>query len=635
MKDISNFIKMPKQILIIKLGAMGDVIRTLSILQSLKEKYPESDIYWVTKKNTIPLLFNNPNIKKVLPYDRKVLSSLSKHYFDIIINLDEDLEACSLATRLRKKELYGFYLNKQMKITPTPSAQEWFDMGALGEKPTNDILKKKNKKTHQQIMHEIIGLPYKQSPAPIYLTKKQLNFAENFKRRFNISEDDLVIGLNTGAGDRWPKQLSIEKTAKLAENIYKKYKAKLILFGGPNEIERNNNIITIAKVPIIHAGCGNNLFEFPALINLCHLVITSDSLGMHIALGLKRKTIAFFGPTSAAEIEMYDLGKKIISKSKCYCCYKSDCNAMDSVTVEEIEKNIGELLTQSISLIITAFKEPSIDKAIEAALNQTYKGNYEVIVCAPDKETLNTAKKYNVKTFVDPGKGKAYALKLLFNKLKSDILILTDGDVFISNNAVESILKNFKDPSVGAATGRPIATNPKNNKYGFFSHLLLDAGAHRIRSELNKKNKFLECTGYLFAIKNIIKEFPLDVAEDSVIPYLIWKKGYKIKYESEARVYVKYPSEIEDFIKQRKRAGVGSHSRLDKHYPDFPRVKTFKNELFKGPLWALSYPRNFKELIWTLNLFPIRFYIWFSYYFDAKFKKKSYQDGWEKIESTK
>jgi ADP-heptose:LPS heptosyltransferase len=635
MSVIWRCIKMRKKILVIKFGAMGDVLRTTSILQSLKEKYRKSNIYWVTKKNALPLLKNNSYIKKLFFYNKNTFNLLNKSTFDLIINLDEDFEACSLATKLKKRKIYGFYIDKNVKVTPTPASREWFNMGALGNKPKNNVLKKKNKKTHQQIMHEIIQLPYKQSPVLINLTSKQLRLGEEFKRRHNISNEDVIVGLNTGAGDRWPKQLSINKTAKLAENIYDKYKAKIILFGGPNEIERNNTIISLAKVPVIHTGCGNNLFEFPALINICHLFITSDSLGMHMALGLKRKTIAFFGPTSAAEIEMYDLGKKIIPNSNCYCCYKPTCKAIDSINIKDIEKSIEKLLNPSISLIITAFKEPNIDKAINSALNQTYKGKYEVIVSAPDEKTLKVAKKYKLKTFKDPGKGKAYALKLIFNKFKSDILVLTDGDVSIGKNSIKFLLNHFRDPGVGVVTGRPMAMNPKNDKYGFFSHLLLDAGAHKVRSELNKKNKFIECTGYLFAIRNIIKNFPLDVAEDSVIPYLIWKKGYKIKYEPNANVYVKYPSKIGDFIKQRKRAGVGSHSKLDKYFPDFPRVKTFKNEVFKGPFWALKYPSNLKEFIWTLNLFPIRFYIWFSYYFDAIIRRKTYGDGWERIESTK
>jgi ADP-heptose:LPS heptosyltransferase len=624
---------MTKKILIIKLGAMGDVVRTTAILPSLKEKYNDSSIHWVTKSNTIPLIQNHPMINKIYSIERNVFELLKKLDFDIIINLDEELNACSLATKLKKKKLYGFYLDGD-KVVPTPSAKEWFDMGALGEKPLNDILKKENKKTHQRIMHEIINIPYKRTNHTIYLSKKQLEFSENFKKRNNISNEEEVIGLNTGAGDRWPKQLELKKTVKLIENLYKRHKARLILFGGPNEIERNKEILSLTKVPLIDAGCRNSLEEFTSLVNLCDLFITSDSMGVHVAVGLKKKIISFFGPTSANEIELYGLGKKIVPNSDCYCCYKHECTAAEKIDIKDIEEASDKLLKKSVSFIITAYKEPNLDKTLESAINQTYKGNYEIIVCAPDKETLDIAKKYKVKTFVDPGKGKSYALKLLFKEIKSDILILTDGDVFVNKEAIDSIVKKFKDSSVGAVTGRPIATNPKNEKYGFFSHLLLDAGAHRIRKELDKKCKFLECSGYLFAIRNVIKDFPLDVAEDSIIPYLLWKKGYKIRYEPLAKVYVKYPSEIKDFVKQRKRV-VGAHAKLDVYYPNFPKVKSFKNEVFKGFFWALSYPKTIKELFWTLNLIPIRLHIWVAYYFDSFFKKRSYQDGWERVESTK
>jgi len=132
----------------------------------------------------------------------------------------------------------------------------------------------------------------------------------------------------------------------LIEKLYKELKCKIILFGGQNEIERNNQIMALAKAPLIHSGCGNDLFEFPAVINLCKLFITSDTLGLHIALALKRRTIALFGPTSANEIEMYGLGKKIISKSKCYCCYKKDCGAMQWIRVDEIIKEARNLIKE-------------------------------------------------------------------------------------------------------------------------------------------------------------------------------------------------------------------------------------------------------------------------------------------------
>jgi ADP-heptose:LPS heptosyltransferase len=629
-------------ILIIKLGAMGDVLRTTSILQGLRKKY-KAKIYWITKKDSIPLLFNNPYLKKIFPYNQNSLNYLRTLSFDIVINLDEDLEACSLATNLQKRKLYGFYLNKNQQITPTPTATEWFNMGALGNKPKNDLLKKKNKKTHQKIMHEIVELPYENPDTLVHLTRRQLLFAKNFKRRYNIKPNDLVIGLNTGSGDRWPKQLSIEKTAILAENLYKKYKAKIILFGGENELERNNSIISLANIPLINSGCGNNLFEFPALINLCHLFITSDSLGMHIALGLKRKTLAFFGPTSAAEIEMYGLGEKIISKSYCYCCYKANCKAIEDISVEDIEKKIEKFIqVPSISIVITSFKEPLVGKAIESFVKQDIHYPYELIVVDPDDETKelvdNLSKRFpQVKYFKDPGKGKSFALNLIFKETKSDFLILTDGDVYVSQTSVNELMKLFRNPLIGVVTGRVISSNKKNNMLGYWSHLLADAGAHKIRSDLYRQGRFLECSAYLLAYRNhIVKEIPLDVAEDAYIPYIFWQKGYKVGYAEKAGVFVKNPINFKDWLKQRTRTSK-AHETLDKYVDTdlVPRVKSFSNEIKKGFTRSLQYPKNLKEYYWTFVLMAARFYMWTKVFFDTKIKEKHYQDAWEKVESTK
>ena len=630
------------RILIIKLGAIGDVLRTTSILQGLRKKYTHCQITWVTKENAAPLLVNNLYVAKVFVYGKKTIKFLLEQKFDIIINLDEDFEACSLATNIKKRKIYGFYLNKNNEVVPTATAKEWFDMSALGKKPENDILKKKNKKTYQQIMHDICELPNNNPDTLLYLNNKQIQCARDFRRRYNINFNDFVVGLNTGAGDRWPKQLSVKNTAKLAEILQKKYHAKIILFGGPNEIERNNKIISLAKVPIIHSGCGNDLFEFPALISVCNLVVTSDSLGMHIALGLKRKTVAFFGPTSAAEIDMYGLGEKVVSTSDCYCCYKPSCTAIHDITEKHVEKAIKNTLKQSVSIIITSFNEPKLKNAIEAVLAQENGSQYEIVVVAPDKEAEYLVKAYatkynNLRFFKDPGKGKSYALNLVFEKLQSDVFVLTDGDVVLDKHAVKEILYYFNDPLIGVATGRVISANPKKNMYGFWSHLLADAGAHKIRRSLFRKRTFLECSGYLFAFRNnVLSDLPLDVAEDAYIPYLFWQKGYKIAYAEKSKVYVWNPTNFDDWLKQRIRTSK-AHETLDK-YVDVnatPRVKSFTNELKKGFLPALLYPKSISEYYWTLLLFLARGYMWTKVHFDTKIKARHYTDAWERIETAR
>jgi heptosyltransferase-2 len=627
------------EILIIKVGALGDVVRTSFIAQALKDKYQKNNpfITWITGEKAKPLFLNNPYVDKIITKKE----DLTNKKWDLIINLEEDEDNCRFISSLDKKELIGFYI-EDGKILPTPSTKEWFDMSILGKKPENDILKKKNKKTHRQIISEIVGINDWQKYEPfLRLTEEQRKICSDFMRRHNLSRKDLIIGINTGSADRWPKQLSIEKTAGLIDILTKEFKAKILLFGGPNEIERNKQIISLAKSHIIDTGCGNDLVEFPSLISACSVFVTTDSLGLHISLALKRKTICLVGPTSPSEIDLYGLGEKVIAKSDCVCCYKKDCKSMEKIEVKDITNSLARLLKQKVVFLITAFKEPNIGKAIESALKQNTSHKFEIIVSAPDKKTLDVAKKYaaknkNLKVIKDPGKGKSFALNLIFSKIDSDILILTDGDVFASPESVEEIVNLFNDPEIGCVTGRPIPVENRKDKYGYWANFLFDA-AHRIRKESADRDEFIECSGYLFAFRNkIIKEIPLDVAEDSVIPYFFWEKGYKIGYAEKAGVYVKNVDNWKDWLKQKIRTSK-AHETLDKYVntQHTKRVKTFGNEAGKGMKMLFEYPKNAKEFIWTLELASARFWMWGKVFWDTRVKNKNYGDAWERSESAR
>lgn len=630
------------KILIIKTGALGDVVRCTFLAQALKDKYSKynPEIFWLTSELATSMFINNPYVDHILTNKGKYKEYLKKHKFSLIVNLEESEELCRLTTELRPKKIQGFFLSNN-KILPTKSIEEWFNMSAIGPKPQNDILKMKNKKNHRQLMSEIIKVDPKKYEPFLRLTKTQRQIVGNFLRRHNLSRKDLIVGINTGGADRWPKSLSIKKTAQLIDKIYKKFNAKILLFGGSQQIERNRDILKLLNSPVIDTGCGNDLIEFPALISVCNLMITSDTLGLHIALALKRKTICLVGPTSNTELGMYGLGEKVIPKSNCLCCYNSDCKSMDKINIDEVVKHIDKLSSQKITLLITAFKEPlTIGNAIESALNQKTEKQYQILVSAPDKETLDIAKKYqekhkNIKIFQDPGKGKSYALNMIFNKIDTDILILTDGDVFISDNVIEDISNLFLDPEVGCVTGRPVPTEKRNSMFGYWANFLFDS-AHRLRSSAHKINNFLECSGYLFAFrKKFINEIPLDVAEDTVIPYYFWQKGYKIGYSPESKVFIKNVDNWNDWINQKTRTSK-SHETLEK-YVDIkttPRVKTFKTEA-KGVTWLLSYPNNFKEFYWSFLLALSRLYMWVKVFGDTRLKNRHYNDAWERVESTK
>lgn len=298
-------------------------------------------------------------------------------------------------------------------------------------------------------------------------------------------------------------------------------------------------------------------------------------------------------------------------------------------------------MNNKISVVITSYKEPkTIGKAIEGFLKQDVKVE-EIIVSAPDEETLDVVKKYSarnkkVKIFQDPGEGKGYALNQLLLELRGNIIVLSDGDVYVNENSLKYLLEPFKDPKVGCITGRPVSINDKKDIFGYWSHLLCDAGAHEARLKRAKKGEFLECSGYYWAFRNnVIKDFPIDVAEDTIVPYLFREKGYKIAYAPEAIVYVKFPINLKDFINQKKRTAKG-HEALAKYFDikKLPRTKSFKNEILEG-YRALLYPRTLKEMFYTFLLLPLRLYTWILVFYHTKIKKQYYEDVWERVESTK
>lgn len=310
-----------KKIVLIKYAAIGDVLRTTALLPAIKERYPDSPVIWVTESRSRPILEGNPFIEKIL-LECELTDRFKNEEYRLVINLDEDFDACQLAADLKAEDLAGYYL-KDGRIVCSESAKGWMAMGLLGGSD-RDLLKKANRETYQKIMFGIAGLEYNLGYRPaIFLSSREKDFALEFARRHNINPGkDYVVGVNTGAGKRWPlKKMSVEKTASLIDKLSQK-DLKVILLGGQEELERNARIKKLLKGKVIDAGCANSLREFASLIGICDSLISSDTLAMHISISLGRHTLAFFGPTPEQEIEFYSNGEALSAPVKCACCMK-------------------------------------------------------------------------------------------------------------------------------------------------------------------------------------------------------------------------------------------------------------------------------------------------------------------------
>ena len=319
------------RILIIKLGAIGDVLRTTSILQGLKEKYQSDIIDWITKPSSKEILLHDPYLQQTYIWEER--GQLDK--YDLVVSLEDEYEACELASNLNAKKLLGTFV-KQGKISYTPSG--WFDMSAIskyGFQKAN-ALKQKNKKTFQQHMADLLGIKvgayiYKQ-------TMDEIEYGRKYVRNLGIEKKERVVGVNTGAGKRWQqKSLSIEKTIELINRLTKELGVVSLILGGEEEKERN---AIIAKETGMPNGGSHSLRNFAGVIGQGQAVVSSDSLAMHFAIALKKRLVVFFGPTSPTEIELYGLGVKLYPKMDCLACYIKKCeknpNCMDMLSVEDL-----------------------------------------------------------------------------------------------------------------------------------------------------------------------------------------------------------------------------------------------------------------------------------------------------------
>ena len=334
-------------ILIIKLGALGDVLRTTCILPGLHQKYPDAHISWLTAANATCLLDTNPLIETVLVINDQSHKLLRQQTYDLVINLEDDFPVCQIASSLHATDFFGAYLKKDRPQYTSDSAP-WFDMSLISRfgKTKADRLKQINQNSYPDLLFKGLGLtpglPCLKVPQHDQLFATR--FAENY-----LANDKLVVGLNTGAGGRWQhKQLSVIQTASLANHLTRDAGKQVLLYGGAGEKERNEQILSLSNGSIVDTKTDNSLLRFAALVNLADVLITSDSLAFHIASALHIKCVVFFGPTSATEIKLFGPGIKIIADIPCICCYRKRCtltpHCMDTILSHDLINAVNKLL---------------------------------------------------------------------------------------------------------------------------------------------------------------------------------------------------------------------------------------------------------------------------------------------------
>jgi len=330
------------KILIINLDAMGDVLMTTAQLPALKRKFPESTICWITDKISVPLLFNNHLVDHVYPLDAESILILNQMKFDYIMNVDKSQRSCALLNSLNAKHKLGFGLNEDGKIIPVNEGAYYnYKLGM------DDQFKFRiNKRTGQDYLAETFEVDYKRDEYVFNFTDNELKFIADYKMEAGISENDFVIGFNTGCSNLYPnKKMTIDQHIYLIDKLLGKNKYKIALFGGPEDTERNDKIYTEFWGKIINTPTTHGLRRGSCYESIADVVITGDSFGMHLAIALKKYILVWFGVSCWTEIDLYERGIKLFQNDLfCSPCWKKVCPYnLECISMIDLDRIVREV----------------------------------------------------------------------------------------------------------------------------------------------------------------------------------------------------------------------------------------------------------------------------------------------------
>jgi heptosyltransferase-2 len=344
------------RICIIKLGALGDVVRTLCILPQLRNQYRNAQITWITKPNAARMLKGHSDIDRLLVFDAINAMTLMREQFDLLICLDKEPQPAGLAMAINATAKLGVGLSSHG--TPIPLNEQavgYFELGL-----SDELKFKQNTKTYPELIYDAFGWTYNNQryTLPLDQTLRAKHVEHLSAQGWDSSSP--TLGINVGAGKvfankMWPagKQVTLIQKLKALEPGL-----QVLLLGGPEE----RPIIDEILLKLESHGDIKGVFDgetqheepaFVSLVDLCTVLLSGDTMAMHVAIALEKGAVVVFGPTCEQEIALYGLGEKLVAGTPCGPCYKRVCDqgdvCLDAVEVDDAVAAIRRVLQQSVA----------------------------------------------------------------------------------------------------------------------------------------------------------------------------------------------------------------------------------------------------------------------------------------------
>jgi len=286
-------------VLIVKLNATGDVVRTTPLLSRL-----EGEITWITARNNLGLLDQlSGNLRSVSWEDSETVRDRD---YDLVINLEDDADCAAFLKSVRYRQLFGAYMDARGGLAYSEDSRAWFDLSLIsvyGRKQA-DQLKLRNRRTYQEMIFEGLGFRF---GGERYLLPEALPT--------DLTGD---VAIAPVAGAVWP----MKNWAYYNELI--------------RELESRG-----LKVNVLPRR--TSLLEHLGDVQNHRCLVGGDSLPMHLALGSGTSCVNLFTCTSPWEIYDYGIQTKIVSPLLSEFFYRRDFDPRATTAI-----HLGEVVAATI-----------------------------------------------------------------------------------------------------------------------------------------------------------------------------------------------------------------------------------------------------------------------------------------------
>ena len=318
-----------KNILVISLSNIGDVVLTLPVIDTLKENFPNARINVIVGPKVPELLDNDFRINLIV-YDKRIpfkgkigfLIYLMKQKFDVIVDL--------------RQSGFPFLLKARYK--------------------TSAFLKIPKTIEHMKYRH-LYKLKSTMPAIDKFYSLSEINTNQNDRTKIdeiltnnNISPEAKFVAVSPGAASHW-KRYRASGFAKVCDYLIDKLHLKVVMAGDKNDIGVVEDISNLMKNKPVNLAGQTNLRQLSYLLKKARLVISNDSAVMHLASYLDIPTLAIFGPTDPKKYGPWN-NKSLVIKEELNCspCEESSCrykhhDCMNLLSEDKIIKLAEKLLS--------------------------------------------------------------------------------------------------------------------------------------------------------------------------------------------------------------------------------------------------------------------------------------------------